>query len=300
MPRSRKYKGRFFLRFLVSFVLVAIIPLLVIEYLYLSSIRTFSQPVLWQSRQIVHRLEKTLLRQKVFDVARELEIYFEQVSPGDVEKMKHDTRLRAIAVQPVSTITYTEVHTSNGKLVFGRSMALRDSSTQKARNEESGAWEILRKGSIRPAEGFFDWKKPDGQMVRKYMVSTPVKGTNLVVAAAASLEKMEAPMNRIGRAAREREKMMFLYLIAISVGFLIYLILISYLLSRRITRPIVHLADVVDRIGLGDLNVKIATKTRDELMVLIESIERMRKSLKSAIGYLREKQGTHDEGQDKK
>ncbi len=291
MPESRRYKGRLFLRFLVSFVLVAIIPFLVIEYLYLTSVKTFSRPVVHQSRQLVRKLEKTILRQKVADVARELEIYFQKTRMSDVEKIKDDATLRAIAVQPVATLTYTEVHTSDGKLLFGKAIASsREPKAQRSQKERSGSWGIFKRGSHRPAEGFFDWRGPDGRIVRKYIVSMPVRGTNLVVSASAPLEKLEAPLNRIETATQARERMIFIYLIAVSAGFLMYLILISFLFSRRITRPIIHLAYVADRIGLGDLNVKIAAKTRDELMILVEAIERMQKSLKSAVGYLREKQ----------
>ena len=59
------------------------------------------------------------------------------------------------------------------------------------------------------------------------------------------------------------------------------------LVARGIARPVLDLSRAADRISLGDLDAKIAVRSRDEIGTLAESIERMRTSLKAAIERMR-------------
>lgn len=281
------HKGGLFLKFLVSFVLVTVIPFLVIEYLYLSGIRSCDRPVLSQSRHLVTKLAILAIQQKVTDVAKELEIYFRAHNENAI-KLKNDTFVRSLAVQPVGEIGYTEVHTRDGIPLFTKTGDTSEGIHLQEKSQKY--WAIFKKGSLKPTGGFYSWEGLDGRPVKWYMYSAPVKGTNLVVSATASMKKIFEPLNRVGAAIQSREKVMFYYLVGISAVFIIYLILISFLLARRIARPILHLAYVADRIGLGDFDVKISSKTRDEIMVLIEAVDRMKASLKTAVRYLRNKE----------
>ncbi len=59
------------------------------------------------------------------------------------------------------------------------------------------------------------------------------------------------------------------------------------LMARSITRPIVHLTKVADRISLGDLTAKIEIDQKDEIGELAEAVSRMQTSLQGAINRLR-------------
>jgi methyl-accepting chemotaxis protein len=65
--------------------------------------------------------------------------------------------------------------------------------------------------------------------------------------------------------------------------------LIAWLSARAITKPVNKLKDVTERMSLGDLNVKIDIKSRDEIGLLAASIERMQTSLRLAMNRLRRK-----------
>jgi methyl-accepting chemotaxis protein len=65
--------------------------------------------------------------------------------------------------------------------------------------------------------------------------------------------------------------------------------MIAWLSARAITKPINKLKDVTERMSLGDLNVKIDIKSRDEIGLLAASIERMQTSLRLAMNRLRRK-----------
>ncbi|MCE9500775.1 MAG: HAMP domain-containing protein [Leptospira sp.] len=58
-------------------------------------------------------------------------------------------------------------------------------------------------------------------------------------------------------------------------------ILLSLIMARRISRPIVQLATATQRISLGDTDVKLSLKEEGEMGILIDSFNQMTKDLKS-------------------
>ena len=80
--------------------------------------------------------------------------------------------------------------------------------------------------------------------------------------------------------------------LAASAGFALLTILAAYALARGITAPLLQLADVADRISLGELNAKIRINRRDEIGDLAEALRRMQVSLQTAIERLRARRST--------
>lgn len=62
---------------------------------------------------------------------------------------------------------------------------------------------------------------------------------------------------------------------------------VAFVLSQRLTQPILKLTEAANRISLGELDEPIVVNTGDEIGELGESLERMRISLKQAIERLR-------------
>jgi methyl-accepting chemotaxis protein len=67
-------------------------------------------------------------------------------------------------------------------------------------------------------------------------------------------------------------------------------IVISWLLGKAIGKPIKKLTEVAERISVGDMDVAINIKSRDEIGNLAEAISRMQDSLRLAINRLRKRQ----------
>ena len=65
--------------------------------------------------------------------------------------------------------------------------------------------------------------------------------------------------------------------------------LIAWFLSRRVTRPIMKLTDAAEQMSLGNLNVDIDVKSKDEIGLLAQALGRMQTSLRLAIGRLRKR-----------
>ena len=82
---------------------------------------------------------------------------------------------------------------------------------------------------------------------------------------------------------------LFFSLLVIGIG-VILAIIASFLLSKRITDPIIYLTKAADKISMGDFDTAIKTKSNDEIGDLGIAIERMRESLKAAIDRLRKRQ----------
>jgi methyl-accepting chemotaxis protein len=66
----------------------------------------------------------------------------------------------------------------------------------------------------------------------------------------------------------------------------VLLALIATLSSRMLIRPILDMSSAADRMSMGDLDHRIAVSRRDELGMLAQSLERLRRSQKAALARL--------------
>jgi predicted Zn finger-like uncharacterized protein len=64
---------------------------------------------------------------------------------------------------------------------------------------------------------------------------------------------------------------------------------IYFLLRRAIISPIMKLTEVADRMSMGDLNVRVDIKSKNEIGLLAQAVERMQTSLRLALTRLRRK-----------
>ena len=86
----------------------------------------------------------------------------------------------------------------------------------------------------------------------------------------------------------EYEKKYQMFYLAIVAAFFVLLVVI-YLYSKSVIRPILYLSEVADKISMGELDTPIRIKAKGEVGVLAESIERMQTSVKTAIERLQKR-----------
>ncbi|MBW2040264.1 MAG: HAMP domain-containing protein, partial [Deltaproteobacteria bacterium] len=134
---------------------------------------------------------------------------------------------------------------------------------------------------------YYKWEDPDGKIRDKFMICVPVEGGKYGIAATTYIDEFRSPIVRLKeRFEKEaQEQMVAIGIMAIIA--LLVAITAAILISRRITQPLLHLAQVADRISMGDLGARIEVKTKDEIGVLAEALRRMEISLKAAIERLR-------------
>jgi HAMP domain-containing protein len=61
---------------------------------------------------------------------------------------------------------------------------------------------------------------------------------------------------------------------------------VAYTFAKNITRPIIRLTELADKISMGDLDLKIDVRSKDEIGALAESIGRLATSLQAAMKRL--------------
>lgn len=81
-----------------------------------------------------------------------------------------------------------------------------------------------------------------------------------------------------------REK--FIFLMVKALGFALVAMLLSVLLAKSVTRKLVYLTNITEKISLGKMDTPIEVKGRDEVAKLGGSLERMRESLVMAAKML--------------
>ena len=72
-----------------------------------------------------------------------------------------------------------------------------------------------------------------------------------------------------------------------TLGGIVLAVALAVLIALSITRPIRRLAEVADRMSLGELDIEIGVEGKNEIGQLAESLRRMQTSLRSAIERLR-------------
>jgi methyl-accepting chemotaxis protein len=118
------------------------------------------------------------------------------------------------------------------------------------------------------------------EMSNKQAALGHVRSTNYGWVLALLQEDTEvfADLNRVQKFA--------LYLLGCTI---LLVSVIAWFSARAIVTPVMKLTDAAERMSLGELNVKIDIKSRDEIGLLAQAIGRMQTSLRLAMNRLRRK-----------
>jgi|GEM_PF-5330403 len=162
---------------------------------------------------------------------------------------------------------------SNDRFEDGLRPILTRSSTSRSSFFDSTRDSIMNTYSISPtgAEGYF------------LLGGSAIDHSNLLLTTAT--ESLKADFDARADAARQD---FAIYGGAGLVGIVLALGLALFI-SATITRPLTHLAEVADRMSLGELDVEIDVEGDNEIGRLAESLRRMQSSLRSAIERLRQR-----------
>jgi HAMP domain-containing protein len=260
----------------------------VIGYFSILQIKTIATK---EGVRSLNDLGEKMIKQKALDIAKQIEIFIKSHPHFSKGELYNSPALQAIAVQKVGggKTGYTSVHDTEAISRFNKNPKVVGRNLLMLAEKLPEFKSILEASLKGRARGSYNWNDPDGVWRRKYMFCTPVEGMGLVVAAYTSIDDFSKSAKRIERQITDKTesiKMQFILVVGVSV---IMFILLTSLYSRTIVKPVIYLADVADRISLGDLDTKIEIHSNDEVGMLAESFDRMQKSLKAAIERLRRK-----------
>ena len=275
---------------------VSVGPLVSIRSLGSNSLNELGSASVQESTALLNKLGEQIIREKAESVARQIEIYLEAHPGLSGTSLVNNHRLQEIAVQRVGQTGYTAVHNNKGINYFHVNPKIVGINLHGLAGQLPDFVKIMKEGLSGPAEGYYNWKDVDGTIRQKYMYTTPVEGTNLVVAATTYIDEFGKPasviLGKVGQmqgtySARYNNR--FLIFLAVVIIVLVVLLVVIYKFSLSIVRPIRHLSEVADKISMGDLDAMVNIEGEGEVAVLGESIERMRTSVKTAMDRLENK-----------
>ncbi len=250
-----------------------------------------------ESKASLDRMGEKIIREKAIDVAAQMEIYIKSRPPKmKWEEILKDPALKEIAVQKVGETGYTAVHDTNAINYFHVNPQIVGMDLHQLSDRFPAFWKILEASLRGPASGYYDWKDADGKIRPKYMYLTPVKGTDLIVAATTYIDEFSKPSRAIEAKMKEIEtryleeyenRMMIFYAVILCV--LCILLVRIFFYARTLIKPILQLSEVADKISMGELDTPVQVKAKREVAVLAESIERMQTSVKAAIERLQKR-----------
>lgn len=253
-----------------------------------------------ESTAALNKLGEQIIQQKAEDVAKQLEIQFRSINKKiPMEKLRNDPALKELAVQKVGLTGYTAVHDDMAINHFHANPKLVGTDLHVLAPKLPEFWKILEASLGGKAfSGYYNWKEPDGKIRAKFMYTAPVKGTKLIVAATTYIDEFSKPalaitekMNQTQQLYAAQYNKRFGLLLFILTVVLFVLLGVIYLYSFSVVRPIRHLAEVADKISMGDLKATIDVQGKGELAMLAQSIERMQTSVRAAIERLQKRSG---------
>ena len=260
------------------------------------SLKELTTTSLKESKQSLDRLGEKIIQEKAKDVALQMEIFIKSHPKMKREDFSNDPWLKSIAVQKVGETGYTAIHDDQAINYFHINPQIVGSDLHTLADKLPAFWKILEESLKGPASGYYDWKDADGTVRPKYIYLTPIKDTDLIVAATTYIDEFSRPTKSIERQTKTIEKtyleqyekrIKIFYIVLLGILFVLFVCIYFY--ARSVIRPIRYLSEVADRISMGELDTPIEIKAKGEVGVLAESIERMQMSVKAAIERLQKR-----------
>jgi signal transduction histidine kinase len=238
-------------------------------------------------------------------VVKQLEIYISTHPNMTVPELQNDSVFRGLAVQGVGDTGYTALtDLDNGTIYFHPQTRLVNTGVQAFEGPLPAIWLIFNRTLTNHTDssGYYLWKEADGSFRDKFMTLTILNlttadGRRMFIAATTYIDEFlkpvketEARINATTAAvdARLREEQTSIQLVftGLIITMVVVLVIVVFLLSRTITRPIIALTKVTDAIKKGEIDRKIDIRSRDEIGDLAESIDSMRNEIRKRTSEL--------------
>ena len=280
----------------ILFLAIPIVLMAVAGVIYLRQMDKMGVVFRDSSSQIVQRLSGEMLAQASHSVALQVKQFLEDHPFLKKENFNTDSGFKLVAVQKIGMTGYTFLYALPDKEKVWRIWAHvnpdlvgKDMGAMKAQLGDGYAdFEKLYKSAEagRTSRGTYGWTA-DGERLERFIVATPVEGTEYVVVASMPAEEFARDVVRLqtrtGKVAADTRS-------AILVILAITLVAIAFIVAfygARLTSRIRALTEAADRISVGEMETEIHVDAIDEIGDLAEAIGRMQESIKLSIERLR-------------
>jgi HAMP domain-containing protein len=297
--QRRRRAGRFGLRakMLALFLFIPMSFMAAASLFYLWQFETTTDWLTRESAKFVKRMAKEKIADISVAVAMQCKLYLLSHPELKKEDFNKDLGFKSLAVQKVGLTGYTILYQLPGTDGVWRTWAhinpkivAIDMSTLKKSLKENfaGFWKIYTgvKGG-RKSQGYYTWRDKDDKFRDKFMVSSPIAGTRFVVAATTYMDEFTGPVRMMESRAKAFTGKAKMVTLAILGATLLLIGLIVSIYGHRLIGKIKSLTEVADLISVGELEMEIDTKSKDEIGDLAEAITRMQDSIRLSIERLR-------------
>jgi HAMP domain-containing protein len=274
-----------------------------IKGIWLNSLNELGGASLKESTSSVNALGEAIIRQQSNDVAKQLEIYLKSAhknTPPEKLFSTNDPALMEIVTQKVGKTGYITIFDTSNTMLYHPNAKMVNVKTVTMYDRLGPDFVKINEKALAGQDngGYYQWPDPvTNQLKPKYMYLARVQGAPYFVSASTWIDEFSQPAKAISAKmvqlqktySNEYNKRFGLLLFILVAVMIVLFVVIYFFASYSVVRPIRHLAEVADRISMGDLNATVDVKEKGEIGVLAQSIERMQTSVKAAIERLQKR-----------
>jgi HAMP domain-containing protein len=296
IPAFSHRKGMFMglrAKMLALFIVVPVVLMVLANLFWLSRMQSLSNLITNESSQAITKMAEESIADKSRAVAREVKLYLRTHPELRKENFNKDPEFRKVAMQKVGQTGYTMLlskptETEPAALwVYPNQKLVGVDIRKQMRNqlgEEFERWDKIQSKDYETG-GYYMWLDKR----EKYQYSVPVGGTNFSIPGATYMDEFTLPVNLLQKRADILTTTTLRDVLIILAVATLLISIITFTYATKLSGNIRNMANAADRLSLGEMNVDIQVKSKDEIGVLAEAISRMQDSIGMAIERLRQR-----------
>jgi len=294
-PVKRKGLG-LRMKMMFLFLVVPITLFGISSIYYLMQMKHFSATLTQESTEVVKKVGEDNIKEIARLVASQCKQYLASHPELSREQFMNDLDFQKMSVQRIGLTGYTGVFSTGpfttwthpNRRIVGK--ALLPILRKPLGKEYDRFYKIVKdieEGNNTENSGYYLWQDPDGTLREKFMVVTPIKGTQFGIGATVYLDEFIRPVKKIVKKADKTTQITKNTILTTLGASLILMAIIVFFYAHRITGRIKKLTDLAERISVGEMDAEINIESNDELGTLGEAISRMQDSIRMSIDRLR-------------
>ncbi|MFC1885349.1 HAMP domain-containing protein, partial [Thermodesulfobacteriota bacterium] len=275
------------------FIVVPVVLMVVSNLFWLTRMKSLSGLITEESSQAITKMAEESIADKSRAVAREVTLYL-KTHPGiKKESFNTDPEFRKVAMQKVGQTGYTMLLSRPTESepaalwVYPNPKLVGVDIRKEMRNKLGGEFERWDKiqGKDYETGGYYMWLDKR----EKYQYSVPIGETNFSIPSATYMDEFTLPVKLLQKRADVLTNTTLRDVLIILTVAILLISIITFTYATSLSGNIRYMANAADRLSLGEMNVDIPVKAKDEIGVLAEAISRMQDSIGMALERLRQK-----------
>ncbi len=254
-----------------------------------------------KSTDVVKQLAEQSIIDKAKSIASQCSIFLKNNPDLNKDDFYYNFDLKEISIQQVGELGYTSLvempdadgedtdfmiwcH-QNPKFIGLSLLGTYKKSLGSSYNDFKGFLKVVRTG--KGISGYYTWKDEKNVIKDKFVAIEKIEQTDYIVISSTYIEDFTTPIINLEKDAEKLTEQARNYNIAILIVILLIILLSITIYGYKLTKSIEKLTDAADRISVGELDVQIEIKSKDEIGALADAISRMQDSLRFSIERLR-------------